>query len=216
MLTFPKIKQLLPFFIKVLKVRNFLRNYKFSFLRMSKRSFFISSKLYLCHPRRGGAEGYPKWRQCPPPADKAPALGSESVRACTVETGRGSARPLRLPPLHRDRCCRRSPRPPAHSRLRVYAQSFFWRRNPIKTLGFMLPWIFPWFFVGFLLSPPPYAHSFLRKPSFLILVDFFPWFLKSKQLLGFLGVVYMLQYGPNGKNTFYLCLFKDVHSKKDI
>jgi hypothetical protein len=62
---------------------------------------------------------------------------------------------------------------------------FFWRRNPTKTLGFLLPWISPWFFVGFLLSPPP--------KSFLVLADFFPWFFKSKQLLGFLGVVYMLQ-----------------------
>jgi hypothetical protein len=74
--------------------------------------------------------------------------------------------------------------------------SFFWRRNPTKTLGFLLPWISPWFFIGFLLSPPPYAQSFLRKPSFLVLADFFPWFLKSKQLLGFLGVVCMLKQGP--------------------
>jgi len=49
-----------------------------------------------------------------------------------------------------------------------------WRRNPTQTLGFLLPWISPWFFVGFLLSPPPYAQSFLRKPSFLVLADFFP------------------------------------------
>ncbi len=42
-------------------------------------------------------------------------------------------------------------------------------------------------FVGFLLSPPPYAQSFLRKPSLLVLADFFPWFFKSEQLLGFLG-----------------------------
>jgi hypothetical protein len=27
----------------------------------------------------------------------------------------------------------------------------------------------------------------LRKPGFLVLADFFPWFFKSKQLLGFLG-----------------------------
>ncbi len=45
---------------------------------------------------------------------------------------------------------------------RVYAQSFFWRRNPTKTLGCLPPWISPWFFVGFLLSPP---HSMQRKPS---------------------------------------------------
>ncbi len=67
-----------------------------------------------------------------------------------------------------------------------YAQFFFWRRNLTKTLGFLLLWISPWFFVGFLLSPPPHAQSFLRKPSVLVLADFFPWFSKSKQLLGFL------------------------------
>jgi hypothetical protein len=41
--------------------------------------------------------------------------------------------------------------------------SFLWRRNPTKTLGFLLPWISPWFFVGFLLSPPPYAQSVSKK-----------------------------------------------------
>jgi hypothetical protein len=93
---------------------------------------------------------------------------------------------------------------------------FFWRRNPTKTLGFLLPWCSPWFFVGFLLSPLPFAQSFPRKPSFLVLADFFPWFFKSRQLLVFLGVVYMLQQGPNENITFYLYLFKVVHSKKDI
>jgi hypothetical protein len=73
------------------------------------------------------------------------------------------------------------------------AQPFFWCRNPTKTLGFLLPWISPWFFVGFLLCPPPYAQSFLRKPSLLVFADFFPWFLKSKQLLVFLRVAYMLK-----------------------
>ncbi len=40
----------------------------------------------------------------------------------------------------------------------LHAQSLFWRRNPTKTLGFLLPWISPCFFVGFLLSPHP-MHS---------------------------------------------------------
>jgi hypothetical protein len=71
--------------------------------------------------------------------------------------------------------------------------SFFWRRNPTKTLGFLLPWISPWLFVGFLLSPLPYAQSFPRKLSVLVLADFFPWFFKSKQLLGFLRFVHMLK-----------------------
>jgi hypothetical protein len=59
-------------------------------------------------------------------------------------------------------------------------------------LGFL-----PGFSLVFCFLLPPYAQSFLRKPSFLVLTDFFPWFLKSKQLLGFLGVVYMMKQGPN-------------------
>ncbi len=55
----------------------------------------------------------------------------------------------------------------------VMHSPFSWRRNPTKTLGFLLPWFSPWFFVGFLLSPPPYAQSFPRKPSVLVLADFF-------------------------------------------
>ncbi len=71
---------------------------------------------------------------------------------------------------------------------RVYANCtvFFRSRNPTKTLRFLLPWISSWFFVGFLLSPPSYVKSFLRKQSFLVWADFFLWFFKSMQLLGFL------------------------------
>ncbi len=42
----------------------------------------------------------------------------------------------------------------------VFTVLLFWRRNPTKTLGFLLPWISPWFFVDFLLSPPPNAQLF--------------------------------------------------------
>jgi hypothetical protein len=45
---------------------------------------------------------------------------------------------------------------------------------------FLLPWIFPWFFIGFLLSLSSYAQSVLRKPSFLVLADFFSLFLKNQ------------------------------------
>jgi hypothetical protein len=96
------------------------------------------------------------------------------------------------------------------------AQSFILRRNPTKTLGFLLPLFSPWFFVGFLLSPPPYAQSFPRKPSVLVLTDFFPWFLKSMQLLGFLGVVCILKQGPNRKITFYFNIIKIEYSKEAI
>jgi hypothetical protein len=108
------------------------------------------------------------------------------------------------------------PLPIGNADQRVYAKSFFWRRNPTKTRGFLLPWISPWIFVGFLLISPPYAQSFLRKPSFLVLPDFFPWFLKSKQLLGFLGVVLMLKQGPNRNIIFYLNIIKVEYSKEDI
>jgi hypothetical protein len=93
---------------------------------------------------------------------------------------------------------------------------FFWRINPTKTHGFLLPWFSPWFFVGFLLSPPPYAQSFSRKPRVLVLADSFPWFLKSKQLLGFLGVVCMLKQGPNRNITFYITIIKIEYSKEAI
>jgi hypothetical protein len=94
---------------------------------------------------------------------------------------------------------------------------FLGGRNLTKTLGFLLPWISPWFFVGFMLSNPTYAQSFLRKQSFLVLTDFFPWFFKSKQLLGFLGVVNILKQGPNRNITFYLLnIIKVEYSKEDI
>jgi hypothetical protein len=92
---------------------------------------------------------------------------------------------------------------------------FFWRRNPTKTLGFLLPWISPCIFFGFLLSYPPYAQSFLRKPSFLVLADFFPWFFKSKQLLGFLGVVHA-ETRDQIETFFYLNIIKFEYSKEDI
>jgi hypothetical protein len=63
--------------------------------------------------------------------------------------------------------------------------------QPKHMYGFLRPWISPWFFVGFLLSPPPYAQLFLRKPRFLFMADFFSRFSKTMQQLGFLGIVYI-------------------------
>jgi hypothetical protein len=54
--------------------------------------------------------------------------------------------------------------------------SFFLAQKSNQNTWFSATLDFPWFFVGFLLSPPPYAQLFLRKPSFLVLADFFPWF----------------------------------------
>jgi hypothetical protein len=61
----------------------------------------------------------------------------------------------------------------------------------VYALGFLPPWISHWFFVGFLLSPQPYAQSFLGKLRFLVMASVFPWFIKTKQQLSFLGVVYI-------------------------
>jgi hypothetical protein len=70
---------------------------------------------------------------------------------------------------------------------------FFGAEIQPKHLVFCYLGFLPGFSLVFCFLPPTYAQSFLRKPSCLVLADFFPWFLKSKQLLGFLGVVYMLQ-----------------------
>jgi hypothetical protein len=64
-----------------------------------------------------------------------------------------------------------------HQKVYALHSPFVWRRNPTKTLSF-LP--------GFMLSSPPYAQSFLRKPSFLVSADFFPWFLNPSNCLVFL------------------------------
>jgi hypothetical protein len=53
-----------------------------------------------------------------------------------------------------------------------------------------------------------------NQASVLVLADFFPWFLRSKQLLGFLGVVCMLKQGPNRKLTFLKILSKFNIAKK--
>jgi hypothetical protein len=79
--------------------------------------------------------------------------------------------------------------------------------QPKHTYGFLRPWISPWFFVGFLFSLPPYAQLFLRKPRFVVLAYSFPWFLKTKQQLGFLVIVYI---------TFYFILIKVLLRNEDI
>jgi hypothetical protein len=58
----------------------------------------------------------------------------------------------------------------------------------------------------------------IRNTLFSATLDFslvFRWFFKSKQLLGFLGVVYMLKEGPNKNITFYLNIIKVEYSKED-
>jgi hypothetical protein len=76
------------------------------------------------------------------------------------------------------------------------AQSFFFGAEiQPKHLVFCYLGFLPGFSLVFCCLPHPMhiAQSLLRKPSFFVLANFFPGFFKSKQLLGFLGVVYMLQ-----------------------
>jgi hypothetical protein len=92
---------------------------------------------------------------------------------------------------------------------------FFWRRNPTKTLGFLLPWISTWFFVRFLLSPPPYAQWFLRKLSFLVLADFFSLFFKIQATAWFSWSCLHAEIRTKLNITFSY-LVNVEHSKEDI
>ncbi len=50
-----------------------------------------------------------------------------------------------------------------------------------------------------------------KKTKLSCFGGFFPWFLKSKQLLGFLGVVYMQKQGPN-RNILFLNIIRVEYS----
>ncbi len=56
---------------------------------------------------------------------------------------------------------------------RVYEQSIFWRRNPTKTLGFLLPWISPWFSVGFSAFSPTLCTVVSKKTKLSCFGGFF-------------------------------------------
>jgi hypothetical protein len=80
---------------------------------------------------------------------------------------------------------------------------------------FSVPWIsivFCWFSAF-----SPALCTFVSKKTKLSCFDgFFSMVFKSKQLLDFLGVVYMLKQGPNGNITFYLNIIKVEYSKEAI
>ena len=50
---------------------------------------------------------------------------------------------------------------------------FFWRRNPTKTLVFLLPWISPWFFVGFSAFSPTLCTVVSKKTKLSCFGGFF-------------------------------------------
>jgi hypothetical protein len=59
---------------------------------------------------------------------------------------------------------------------------------------------FPWFSAFF----PTLCTVISEKTKLSCFGGFFPWFFKSKQLPGFLGVVFMLEQGPNRNITFLI------------
>ncbi len=65
---------------------------------------------------------------------------------------------------------------------------FYWRRNPTKTLGFLLPWISPGFGFDFLLSPA-LCIVVSKKTKVSCFGGFFPWFLKPSNSLVFVELL---------------------------
>jgi hypothetical protein len=78
------------------------------------------------------------------------------------------------------------------------------------TLDFSLD--FRWFSAFF----PTLCTVLSKKTKLSCFGGLFSWFFKSKQLLGFLGVVFMLKQGPNRNIIFYLNIIKVEYSKEDI
>jgi hypothetical protein len=93
---------------------------------------------------------------------------------------------------------------------------FFGAEIQPKHLVFCYLGFLPCFSLVFCFLPHPYARLFLTKPSFLALADFFPCFFKSKRLLGFLGVVYMLKSGPNGILLFLILSMLNIQNISEI
>jgi len=85
---------------------------------------------------------------------------------------------------------------------RVYAQSFFWHRNSNQNTWLSATLDFSLVFRCFSAFSPILCTVVAKKTMLSCFGGFFPWFFKSKQLLGFLGVVYMLKQWPNWYITF--------------
>ncbi len=72
--------------------------------------------------------------------------------------------------------------------------SLFWAEIQPLNHGFLVPWLSPWFFVGFLIPPPPpqFTDVFV-KTKVSCVCGFFFLILKTMQSLGFLGFVYIIK-----------------------
>jgi hypothetical protein len=81
--------------------------------------------------------------------------------------------------------------------LSVYAQSFYFAQKSNQNTWFSATLDFSLVFHWFSAFSPTLCTVVSKKTKLSCFGRFFPWFLKSKQLLGFLGVVYMLKQGPN-------------------
>jgi hypothetical protein len=78
----------------------------------------------------------------------------------------------------------------------VYAQSFYLAQKSNQNTWFSATLDFSLVFRWFSAFSPTLCTVVSKKTKLSCFGGFTPWFLKSKQLLGFLGVVYMLKQGP--------------------
>jgi hypothetical protein len=76
---------------------------------------------------------------------------------------------------------------------RVYAQLFSLAQKSNQNTGFSATLDFSLVFRWFSAVSPTLCTVVSKKTKLSCFGGFFPWFFKSKQLLGFLGVVYMLK-----------------------
>jgi hypothetical protein len=85
---------------------------------------------------------------------------------------------------------------------RGYAQSFYLAQKSNQNTWFSATLDFSLVFRWFSAFSPTLCTVISKKTKLSCFGGFFSWFLKSKQLLGFLGVVYMMKQGPNRNILF--------------
>ncbi len=99
---------------------------------------------------------------------------------------------------------------------RGYAQFFFLAQKSNQNTWFSATLDFSLVFRWFSAVSPTLCTVISKKTKLSCFGGFLPLLFKSKQLLGFLGVVCMLKQGPNKNITFYLNIIKVEYSKEAI
>jgi hypothetical protein len=85
----------------------------------------------------------------------------------------------------------------------VYSQFFFLGQKSNQNTWFSATLDFSLVFRWFSAFSATLCTVFLRKPSFRVLADFFPWFLKTSHLLAFLeGVLIKVEHSKENIQTY--------------